>query len=61
MENAPDIKSKSFEKELKNRLVLFDEICHFQPSQSAVKTLIHTFYREFLFHVKMKISCILNN
>jgi len=29
MENAPDIKSKSFEKELKNRLVLFDEICHF--------------------------------
>jgi len=32
MENALDIKSKSFEKlqkVLKNRLVLFDAICHF--------------------------------
>jgi len=42
MENARDIKSKSFEKVLKNRLVLFDAICHFQPTQSALKTPIHT-------------------
>jgi len=57
MENAPDIKSKSFEKlqkVLKNRLVLFDAICLFQPSQSALKTPIHTFKREILFHVKLK-------
>ena len=32
MENAPDIKSKSLEKGLKNRLVLIDEVCHFQPT-----------------------------
>jgi len=57
MENAPDIKSKSFEKlqkVLKNRLVLFDVICHFQPTQSTLKTPIHTLKREILFHVKMK-------
>jgi hypothetical protein len=57
MENAPDIKSKSFEKlqkVLKNRLVLFDAICLFQITQSALKTPIHTFKREILFHVKMK-------
>jgi len=57
MENAPDIKSKSFEKSqkmLKNRLVLFDAICHFQRTQSALKTPIHTFKDEILFRVKMK-------
>jgi len=57
MENAPDIKSKSFEKlqkVLKNQLVLFDTICHFQPTQTALKTPIHTFKREILFRVKMK-------
>ena len=54
MENAPDIKSKLFEKVLKNRLVLFDAICHFQPTQPALKTPIHTINRKKLFHVKMK-------
>ena len=57
MENAPDIKSKSFEKlqkVLKNRLVLFDAICHFQPTQSALGTPIHIVKREILFHIKMK-------
>jgi len=42
MENAPDIKSKSFEKVLKNRLVCFDAICRFNPTQSTLKTSIHT-------------------
>jgi len=60
MENAPDIKSKSFEKVLKNRLVLFDAILHFQPTQSALKKPIHTIKCENLFHVKTKMSCILN-
>jgi hypothetical protein len=46
MENAPDIKSKSFEKVLKNRLFLFDEICHFYPTLSALRTPIHTIKRE---------------
>jgi hypothetical protein len=54
MENAPDIKSKSFEKVLKNRLVCFDAICHFHPTQSALRTPIHTIKRENLFRVKMK-------
>jgi hypothetical protein len=54
MENAPDIKSKSFEKVLKNRLVRFDAICHFHPTQSTLNIPIHTFKRENLFHVKMK-------
>jgi len=61
MENAPDIKSKLFEKVLKNRLVLFDAVCHFQPTQSALKKPIHTIKREILFHIKNKIICILNN
>ncbi len=54
MENASDIKSKSFEKVLKNRLVRFDAICHFHPTQSGLRTPIHTIERENLFHVKMK-------
>jgi len=54
MENAPDIKSKSFEKVLKNRLVLFDTVCHYPPTQSTLKTPIHTIKSENLFHVKMK-------
>ena len=54
MENAPDIKSKSFEKVLKNRLVSFDAVCHFQPIQSALNITIHTIKRENLFHVKIK-------
>ncbi len=61
MENAPDIKSKSFEKVLKNRLMFFNVICHFHPTQSAVKTPIHTIKCENLIHVKMKMSCILND
>jgi len=57
MENAPDIKSKSFEKlqkVLKYRLVLFDVVFHFHRTQSTLKTPIHTIKREILFHVKMK-------
>jgi hypothetical protein len=54
MENAPDIKSKSFEKVSKNRLVLFDAICHIHPNKSALGTPIHTIKREILFHLKMK-------
>jgi hypothetical protein len=57
MENAPDIKSKSFEKlqkVLKNRLVFFDAICHFHPTQSALMKPIHTIKCEILFHVRMK-------
>jgi hypothetical protein len=54
MENAPDIKSKSFEKVLKNRLVCFDAICHFHPTQSGLRTPIYTIERENLFRVKMK-------
>jgi len=45
MENAPDIKSKSFEKVLKNRLVGFDAVCHFQQIQSAFKMPIHIIKR----------------
>jgi len=37
MENAPDIKSKSFEKVLKNRLVCFDAICHFHHKPISFK------------------------
>jgi hypothetical protein len=54
MENAPDIKNKSFKKVLKNRLVLFDAICHIHPNQSALGTSIHTIKRKILFYVKMK-------
>jgi len=54
MENAPDIKSKSFEKVLKNRLVLFDAICYFQPTPGTLNIPIHTSKRENLFHEKMK-------
>ncbi len=68
MENAQDIKSKSFEKVLKNRLVLFDAICHFQPTHSALKTPIHTIKYQILFHLKLnsllskkEIICTLNN
>jgi len=64
MENALDIKSKSFEKlqkVLKYRLVFIDAICYFQPTQSALKTPIHTFKRYILFHIKNEIICILNN
>jgi hypothetical protein len=54
MENAPGIKSKSFEKVLKKRLVCFDAVCCFQPTKSALNTPIHTIQRENLFHVKIK-------
>jgi len=40
---------------LKNRLVLFDAIFHFPSTQPALKTPIHTFKREILFYVKMKL------
>ena len=53
MENAPDIKSKSFEKELKNRLVLFDGICRFFPTQSAINVLVHTIKCQILFDLKL--------
>jgi len=68
MENAPDIKSKSFEKVLKYRLVYFDEICHFHSTQSAINTPIHTIKYQNLFHLKLNSfltleekKCILNN
>jgi len=57
MDNPPDIKSKSIEKlqkVLKNRLVLFDAICHFQPTQSTLNIPVHTIKRENLFHEKIK-------
>jgi hypothetical protein len=50
MENAPDIKSKSFEKVLKNRLVLIDTVCHFQPAQSALRTPILTIKYQIYFN-----------
>jgi hypothetical protein len=56
MENAPDIKSKSFEKVLKNRLVCFDEICHFMPTQSAIKTPIHPIKYQNLFALKLNLQ-----
>jgi len=68
MENAPDIKSKSFEKVLKYRLVYFDEICFFHSTQSAINTPIHTIKYQILFHLELnffltqeEIICILNN
>jgi hypothetical protein len=53
MENAPDIKSKSFEKVLKDRLFLFDEICHFYPTQSAINAPVHTIKCQILFDLKL--------
>jgi len=68
MENAPGIKSKSFEKVLKKRLVCFDAVCYFQPTQSALNTPIHTIKYQNLFHLKLNSfltleekKCILNN
>jgi len=34
-------------------LVLFDEICYFHQTQSAINTPIHTILRENLFHQKL--------
>jgi hypothetical protein len=60
MENAPDIKSKSFEKMLKYRLVCFDEICHIHRMHSAINAPIHIIKCQILFYQKLNFQYCLH-